>query len=161
MAKKKPVQVAHHGMEVFLTSAMSSMTLGSDLSRPARRNIVNQFNRYFGEESKLANWVRLCRDVGIQEDLESITQCRLVINAHSPSLSQSSRKVPDVQQALKKVWVNIYDLIDAVNNKKTPPRLFKSQAALSRYTIKNNKIFPKKKAKEGGPVRALLAHIFG
>ncbi|PBP15552.1 hypothetical protein BUE80_DR013717 [Diplocarpon rosae] len=140
MAKKGPVKVSHPGVEVFLTSAMSGMTLGNDLSTPARRNIVNEFNRYFGDESKLANWVRLCRDVGIQEDLKSITKCRL---------------------ALKKVWVNIYDLIDAINNKKTPPRLFKSQAALSRYTIKSNKIFPKKKAKEGGPVRALLAHIFG
>jgi hypothetical protein len=57
------------------------------------------------------------------------------------------------------VWVNIYDLIDAIRENKTPPRRFKSQWALGKYTIKENKVYPKKKAKEGGPVRALLAHI--
>ncbi|OWP00681.1 hypothetical protein B2J93_548 [Marssonina coronariae] len=117
---------------------MSGMTLGDDSSKPPRRNIAEQFKRYFGNESQLANWLRLCRDIGIQEDFKSIRQCRL---------------------ALKKVWVNIYDLIDAINDNKMPPRLFKSQAALSQYTIKTERIFPRKMAKKGGPVRALLAHI--
>jgi hypothetical protein len=63
-------------------------------------------------------------------------------------------------QALKGVWVNLYDLIDATNSGNLPPRRFKSQGALAKYTIDNGKIFPKKRAKKGGPVRALLAHIF-
>jgi len=50
--------------------------------------------------------------------------------------------------------------VDAFANNTTPKR-FQSQRALAEYTIKENKIYPKKKAKKGGPVRALLAHIFG
>ena len=63
-------------------------------------------------------------------------------------------------QALKGVWVNIYDLIDGVNSGQTPPTRFHNQAQLSVYTVRTRRIFPKNKAKEGGPVRALLAHIF-
>ncbi|PMD31358.1 hypothetical protein L207DRAFT_384311, partial [Hyaloscypha variabilis F] len=103
-----------------------------------RSNIVSEFNRYFGNANNLGNWQRLCRDVGIEENLASITKCK---------------------QALKGVWVNIYDLIEAVNNDEIPQR-FPNRAELSTYTTENRKIFPKKKAKEGGPVRALLAHIF-
>jgi hypothetical protein len=61
---------------------------------------------------------------------------------------------------LKSVWVNIFDLLDAVANNKCPPRRFPNQSALSHYTLSTNKIFPKKKAKESGPVKALLVHIF-
>jgi hypothetical protein len=63
-------------------------------------------------------------------------------------------------QALKGVWVNIYDLVDAVRTGSTPPRRFLSRRALAEYTISHHKVYPKKKAKKGGPVRALLAHIF-
>lgn len=66
-----------------------------------------------------------------------------------------------IPQALKKVWVNIYDLIDAVEANQTPPTRFPSQAALARYTIQTDRIYPRKKAKEGGPVRLLLANVFG
>ncbi len=61
-------------------------------------------------------------------------------------------------QELKKVWVNIYDLIDAVNAN-TTPRIFGSLAELRAYTLDEDKMFPKKEAKKGGPVKALLAHI--
>ncbi|KAJ5038711.1 uncharacterized protein L3040_006391 [Drepanopeziza brunnea f. sp. 'multigermtubi'] len=133
--------------ETILTLSMSEMALSDATSKPPkaqnpkkpRRDIVDQFRRYFGNESEVANWVRLCRDVGIQEDLKSIRQCRL---------------------ALKNVWVNIFDLIDAVDAEKTPPKLFKNERALSKYTMNTGKIYPKRKAKEGGPVRGLLAHIF-
>lgn len=62
-------------------------------------------------------------------------------------------------QELKKVWVNIYDLIDAVNAN-TTPQIFPSLSALRAYTLEKGKIFPKKEAKKGGPVKSLLAHIF-
>lgn len=38
--------------------------------------------------------------------------------------------------------------------------LYKTESALAEYTIREDKIYPKKAAKEGGPVRALLARIF-
>lgn len=43
-----------------------------------RKTVVGQFARYFGSEDKLDNWQRFCRDIGIEDDLKSVTQCRLV-----------------------------------------------------------------------------------
>jgi len=43
-----------------------------------KRNIADEFDRYFGNASELENWQRLCRDVGVQGDLPSMKQCRLV-----------------------------------------------------------------------------------
>ena len=60
---------------------------------------------------------------------------------------------------MKGIWVNIYDFIDAVREGK-PVRRFKTQRALAQYTTNTGRIYPKKKAKEQGPIRALLAHIF-
>jgi hypothetical protein len=64
-----------------------------------------------------------------------------------------------VLQALKGIWVNIYDFLDA-KAEGMQVRRFKSQRALAAYTVKSEKIYPKKKAKEGGPIKILLAHIF-
>lgn len=51
-----------------------------------KQNIVGEFARYFGEETKLENWQRLCRDVGVDYSLSSVRQCRVVstlISSHS------------------------------------------------------------------------------
>jgi hypothetical protein len=64
------------------------------------------------------------------------------------------------KQSLRKVWVNIYDLLDAVKRNECPPHRFESRIALANYTIQTNRVYPKKKAKKEGPVRELLAHIF-
>ena len=63
-------------------------------------------------------------------------------------------------QALATVHVNIYDLLDAVNDGKQVKR-FKNQWALAQYCRETGKIYPKKKAKESGPVRHLLRIVFG
>jgi hypothetical protein len=62
-------------------------------------------------------------------------------------------------QALRGVWVNIYEFLDFKTHG-TPFTRFGSERALAKYTMKEGKIYPKKKAKKDGPVRALLAHIF-
>ena len=64
-----------------------------------------------------------------------------------------------VNQALHSVYVNIYDLIDAKASG-TRVRTFSNRQQLATYSIKNNKIYPKRKAKEGGPVKLLLREIF-
>lgn len=46
------------------------------LPRRGRRDIVAEFSAYFGDETKLQNWQRMCQDVGIEEDLLSITKCK-------------------------------------------------------------------------------------
>ncbi|KAF4631442.1 hypothetical protein G7Y89_g6692 [Cudoniella acicularis] len=103
-----------------------------------RRDVVEEFDRYFGNASNLANWQRLCWDVGIEEDLNSVRKCR---------------------QALSKVFVNIWDLLDAVKAD-TTPTLFPNRRELANYTMRTRRVYPKEKAKEEGPVRALLIHIF-
>jgi hypothetical protein len=42
------------------------------------RNIVQQFDEYFGNASKVANWQMLCFDLDIEGDLSSITKCKSV-----------------------------------------------------------------------------------
>ncbi|KAK3950470.1 hypothetical protein QBC32DRAFT_13963 [Pseudoneurospora amorphoporcata] len=100
--------------------------------------IAADFARYFGE-NKLENWQRLCRDIGIHQELPSITRCRKV---------------------LKSVHVNIFDLLDAVRQGTTPQR-FQNSYLLAQYSVASNKIFPKRFAKDdGGPVKVLLRLFF-
>lgn len=40
--------------------------------------IAEHFDDYFGEDTLLQNWQKLCRDLGLQENLPSITKCRKV-----------------------------------------------------------------------------------
>ncbi|KAL2139996.1 hypothetical protein VTI28DRAFT_4426 [Corynascus sepedonium] len=100
------------------------------------RRIVEEFNTYFGAGT-LQDWQRLCRDVGINGDLPSITQCR---------------------KALKTVHINIHDLVDAVMQGRQPQR-FPNVRQLVEYTISTRKFYPKNKIKEMGPVKALMRHI--
>jgi hypothetical protein len=41
------------------------------------RSIVREFDEYFGSGT-LEDWQRLCRDIGLDENPSSITQCRKV-----------------------------------------------------------------------------------
>lgn len=66
--------------------------------------------------------------------------------------------VPD-GQALKGVWVNIHDFLDA-ENKPEDVRFFKSERALAAYTLKTRKIYPRRLVSRESPLRDLLAHIF-
>jgi hypothetical protein len=43
-----------------------------------KKTVVGEWKDYFGNETNLANWQRLCTDVGIEELPTSITQCRKV-----------------------------------------------------------------------------------
>jgi hypothetical protein len=68
-----------------LTESFAALTLqqgvvpGTKRYRRERdRFITNEFQEYFGEETKLLNWQKLCTDVGIEGPLKSITQCRKV-----------------------------------------------------------------------------------
>ena len=45
---------------------------------PRKRNIVKEFDSYFGNTNDLANWQRLCYDLDIEGDLPSISKCRKV-----------------------------------------------------------------------------------
>ncbi|KAK4156951.1 hypothetical protein C8A00DRAFT_12159 [Chaetomidium leptoderma] len=100
------------------------------------RSIVQRFDDYFGTGT-LEDWQRLCGDIGLDANLSSITQCRKV---------------------LKTVHINIHDLLDAVDQGRLPHR-FGNARELANYTVNTRRIFPKKKVKEMGPVKALMRHI--
>ncbi|KAF7901024.1 hypothetical protein EAF00_003245 [Botryotinia globosa] len=109
------------------------------ISKSKKKTVVGLWEDYFGNETELANWQRLCVDVGLEEMPTSITKCR---------------------KALGKVWVNIFDFLDAKAEGK-PVKRYSSERKLATYTLNTGKIYPKSKAKEGGPARVLLAHIYG
>lgn len=105
---------------------------------PKRPKIVDDFEKYFGK-GDLEDWQRLCGDIGLKDGLESITKCR---------------------KALKSVYVNIYDLLDAVK-KGEHPQQFPDLEALIYYSFGGEegckKIYPKRHVKDHlGPVKALL-----
>ncbi|KAK0748144.1 hypothetical protein B0T21DRAFT_406684 [Apiosordaria backusii] len=109
-----------------------------------KNNIVARFDRYFGE-GNLEDWQRLCSDIFedwelATRDITSKTKCR---------------------KLLKTVFVNIRDLLDAVESSpKRKPQRFGSHAALKDYTKQTRRFYPKEKVKdELGPARALLRRI--
>lgn len=78
----------------IVTSALAQISMNepqrsrnpqtAPVPRATKKTIVAEFQRYFGDESKLENWQRLCKDVGIDEDLPSITKCREVRQSPLP-----------------------------------------------------------------------------
>lgn len=61
-------------------------------------------------------------------------------------------------QALKDVWVNIHDFLDA-KHKPDDVVFFSSERELATYTRKTRKFFPRGNISRGSPLRDLLAHI--
>lgn len=55
--------------------------------------------------------------------------------------------------------MNIYDFLDNLSNNR-PQKFFNTERELAVYTMETGKIYPKAQAKEEGPFRDLLAHIF-
>lgn len=94
---------------------------------PSRAELAAQeFGRYMGDENKLENWMRLCRDLGFEPVPESLTKCR---------------------KAAKTVYVNIYDFLDQVMRSGPPATHFKDVFALRDYSKANDKVFPLEVAK--------------
>ncbi|RYO80181.1 hypothetical protein DL766_001292 [Monosporascus sp. MC13-8B] len=98
--------------------------------------IVRNWEQYFGA-GDLQDWQRLMEDLGFDEQFNSKTKCR---------------------KALKKVWVNICDFLEAVKVGEKPYR-FRSEFELAKYTRSTRKIYPRKRVKKGSPLCSLLANI--
>lgn len=77
MPPKRPSQ--RHLQATDISTGLENLKLGDRPAGPKpKRNIVAEFDEYIGNDNDLANWQRMCRDVGIKEDLRSKTQCRKV-----------------------------------------------------------------------------------
>ena len=64
-----------------------------------------------------------------------------------------------VLQALKSVFINIFDFVQARDDKVIPHR-FPNKSALRTYSKKNHKIFPLAKAKESPILKVLLIEMY-
>jgi hypothetical protein len=100
--------------------------------------------------------------VSVQIEIDLFCALFVAGLGYGNSRGSSTMLIFPFSQAIRGVWVNIYDFLDAMRDEGIcgPDHHFKSQRELSAYTLKTGKIFPKRKAKESGPVRDLLAHIF-
>ncbi|KAI4229585.1 MAG: hypothetical protein L6R36_000743 [Xanthoria steineri] len=86
----------------------------------------------------LAVWHGLCQELGVSvAQLTSIKKCKT---------------------ALRRVHVNLMDLIDA-RRAQQMPRLFPSEAKLAKYTRDHARYFPLAKAKEDSLKKILLKNI--
>lgn len=112
---------------------------GKKFRQNRQKCLAQEFEHHYGHTSnKLAGWQTLCADVYISPIPPSINQCK---------------------KALSKIAVNLVDLIDSRRTGKKV-KLFPSKNALRNYSIKHDKIFPKRQAKADGFLCALLIEIF-
>ncbi|OBT75940.1 hypothetical protein VF21_05798 [Pseudogymnoascus sp. 05NY08] len=97
-----------------------------------------EFNAYFPDTSKLENWQKLCRDLGIKPVPSSIRHCKM---------------------ETKKIYVNIYQFLHQIRTG-FPATRFPSQKALAEYCNGGSKRrFPRKIAKERGALAGLLHYL--
>lgn len=100
--------------------------------------LTKQFNTMYGtEEDSMDSWQKLCRALNITPMPETLHACRKEVMA---------------------THVNLVDLVDrGMSHKRV--KIFPSENALSEYTLRNGKFFPKENAYAGGLLRHLLRHI--
>ena len=110
---------------------------------------------YGTNTTKLEIWQRLCREVHISDPPDSITQCRQVRRVASDAKSAANR---DEVLGSRNVLVNLINLIDHRNIGVEVIR-FKSYSKFRAYTTLPGNMFPLKKAKEDGFIRALLRKL--
>ncbi|KAF7332843.1 hypothetical protein MVEN_02389200 [Mycena venus] len=93
---------------------------------------------YGDDVNSLENWQRLCRVVEIHPVPNSLEEC---------------------QFAIEDAHVNLVDLVD-IRTTGEPVHRFATEKALSEYTKRTGKIFPRKKAHKGQLLQHLLRRIF-
>ncbi|KAI1273387.1 hypothetical protein F5Y07DRAFT_256162 [Xylaria sp. FL0933] len=103
---------------------------------PKKRTVVLEWEKYMGK-GELEDWQRLMKDLGFDEEFPSKKKCR---------------------EALKSVWVNIPDFLQAIK-KGQPVHHFPSQRALAAYTQAHRRFYPKSNIPKSSPLRRLLAHM--
>jgi hypothetical protein len=129
-----------------------------------RANFVrNEFEVLFGSDlDGPGGWQALCEAVGIEDVPSSITQCKKVRPPSKKGLfsrfTNSNLTSLLFTQLLKKVDVNIYDLIDAARSG-AAARTFTDARQLAKYTKETGKVFPKAYAKQNKLLKFMLRRI--
>ncbi|KAI2635291.1 hypothetical protein GGS21DRAFT_74652 [Xylaria nigripes] len=111
-------------------------TANSKKTIPKKKAVVIEWEKYMGN-GDLEDWRRLMQDLGFEEEFASKNQCR---------------------KALKTVWVNIPDFLQAIKNGE-PVHHFANQRELAVYTVTYCRFYPRRSIKKGSPLKQLLANI--
>ncbi|KAJ7590317.1 hypothetical protein C8J56DRAFT_826245 [Mycena floridula] len=109
------------------------------------RQVQAGFAQHFGsDEHSLEAWQQLCTTVGV------------------PS-SESFSSIKECKKALQPRFVNLIDLVDAVNAGRQVAKklVFSSRNRLAEYIRETEKVFPKKLAKKNPMMRAFLIVVGG
>jgi hypothetical protein len=80
-SKKSETQATVSGCDVALIQSFSNLHVSKDRTttrRVKRKTVVKEFDNYFGDANELANWQRLCMDLGMEHAPDSISQCKKV-----------------------------------------------------------------------------------
>jgi len=98
--------------------------------------IKKEFGDLYGSDEKdIKNWHKLCHVLRIDPAPNSLKECRAaVVTKH-------------------------VNLVDLVQGDKMKVQIFETERALSKYTKRTGKFFPKEDAVDGGVLRALRRHI--
>ncbi|KAJ7168900.1 hypothetical protein C8R46DRAFT_1350388 [Mycena filopes] len=124
------------------------------------------FSEEYGDDvNSLENWQRLCRAVEIHPVPDSLAGCKYAtcprcVAPGCETMSRWSRGcLPTLTYSIAGAHVNLVDLIDfpATGD---PVNRFESERALSEYTLRTRKFFPRDRAYKGPLLRYLLRHIF-
>lgn len=131
-------------------------------SNYTNRDLIQEL-QYFGHLSNLANWQRLCLDLSLNDDLSSIRKFKKVpfpLPSLTSHLTPTNENETDLrfEQALQKVWVNIWDFLDQVQGGRKA-RIFETRSQLAKYMKKQGKFCPKGMVKVYPPLKALLVHM--
>ncbi|EUC59439.1 autophagic vacuole formation-like protein, putative [Rhizoctonia solani AG-3 Rhs1AP] len=103
-----------------------------------RHALVLQFNLTYGtDQNDLASWQNLCMAMKVTNIPETVGACKKLAAT---------------------IYVNLVDLVDMPNTG-SDARLFKTEEALSKYTRRTKKIFPKRDPDAGGLLKRLLRFI--
>ncbi|KAK3704407.1 hypothetical protein LTR37_013830 [Vermiconidia calcicola] len=100
-------------------------------------NIVNHFDTNYGrDDTKLEIWQKLCEDLGFEVG-SSVSECK---------------------SELKGIYVNIVDFV-AAKQANEEVRIFRSYKALQAYTLRTDRFFPLKCAKQSPILKWMLVTL--
>ncbi|KIY71819.1 hypothetical protein CYLTODRAFT_486931 [Cylindrobasidium torrendii FP15055 ss-10] len=104
-----------------------------------REAMAAQFSASYGSNDRsLPAWQNLCGVLDVQDIPSSITQCKKII---------------------EHIYVNIWDLVDYSVYSGRPLLLHPTERALAVYTLTEEKVYPREKARANGLLRFLLRQI--
>jgi len=102
---------------------------------------------YGGNVSDLQAWQSLCKTIGVP-----------AVKEGEPIVQLAS--ISACQKALKGVYVNIVDLVDAATAGTVISKKFSNQKQLAKYICRSGKVFPKARAK-ANPLLARFLIVVG